>query len=305
MEAWSYDRWGGPEVVRLGELPDADVGGGQVLVEVTAAGVNPADHRLRSGGAPQLPHRFPIVPGLDVAGRVAAVGSDVDGFAVGQRVVGYIGVGFMVDGGSWARLAAVDAGSLVVTPDAVSDELAAAIPCAGLTALLMADTLCVAAGDRILVHAAAGGVGHLFVQLAIARGADVVGTASPGNFDYLRSLGAEPVAYGDALSDLARVASGPFDAVADFYGGDALAESAPFLASGARVATVGASNFTDAPRIGVRPDARALADLASLVADDVLRVRMAAVVPFERATDALATVERGTAAGKLVVLGPP
>jgi NADPH:quinone reductase-like Zn-dependent oxidoreductase len=304
MEAWSYDGWGGPEVVRLGELPEPEVGDGQVLVEVTAAGVNPADHRLRSGGAAQLPHRFPIVPGLDVAGRVAAVGSDVDGFAVGRRVMGYLGVAFMVDGGSWARMVAVDAGSLVVTPDAVSDELAGALPCVGLTALLMADTLSVSAGDRVLVHAAAGGVGHLFVQLAVARGAEVVGTASPRNFDYLRSLGAEPVAYGDGRTDLARVASRPFDAVADFYGGDALAESARFLALGARVATAGASTFADAPRIGVRPDARALAELASLVADDELRVRVADVVPFDRATEALATVEEGAAAGKLVVLGP-
>jgi NADPH2:quinone reductase len=304
MEAWCYDRWGGPEVMRLGDLPEPEAADHQVLVRVSAAGINPADDKLRGGEAPRLAHRFPIVVGMDVAGSVVAVGRDVERFTVGRRVFGYLGVQFMVDGGSWARFVAVDADSLAAIPDGVSDELAAALPCAGLTALLMVDTLGIGTGDRVLVHAAAGGVGHLFTQLAIRRGAAVVGTASARNFDYLRSLGAEPVAHGDGLVELARVASGGFDAIADFHGGDALALSTPYLRPGARIATVSPSTLADAPRIGVRPNPSGAAELASLVDEGALHVRVHDVVPFEQAPDALATVARGAAVGKLVLRSP-
>jgi NADPH:quinone reductase-like Zn-dependent oxidoreductase len=289
--------------MRLGDLPEPDVGDHQVLVRMANAGVNPADENLRWGHV-ELPHRFPIVMGMDIAGTVAAVGPGVDGFAVGQRVFGYLGVQFMLDGGSWARLTAVDADSLAATPDGLSDEVAAALPCVGLTALLMADTLGIGAGDRVLVHAAAGGVGHLFTQLAIRRGAEVVGTASERNFDYLRSLGAEPVAHGDGLTDLARVASEGFDASADFHGGDALALSAPYLRPGARIATVSVSTVAEAPRIGVQPNPSGAAELASLVDEGALHVRLDDVVPFAKAPDALASVVRGAAVGKVVLRSP-
>jgi NADPH:quinone reductase-like Zn-dependent oxidoreductase len=289
--------------MRLGELADPQVADDRVLVRVTAAGVNPADHKLRSGTAGQMPHRFPIVAGMDIAGRVAAVGPGVHSFDPGQRVFGYIGLPFMVDGGSWADLSAVDARSLAAIPAGLSDEIAAALPCAGLTALLMADTLHVHHGDRVLVHAAAGGVGHLFSQMAVLRGAEVVGTASTRNLDYLRSLGAEPVDYRNGLDDLGRLAPTGFDAVADFYGGDAISKTMPFVRRDARLASVAPPPGSEVARIAVRPTAEGASQLAALVTNASLRVRIADVVPFDAAHDALSTVERGAALDKFVLRG--
>lgn len=225
MRAWHYDEFGGPNVLHLGELPDPAVDAGQVRVRVTAAGVNPADYKLRSGFGAALPHRSPIIPGMDIAGTVDALGSQVAGLSLGQRVFGYIGLPFLTDGGSWAERTSLPAAHLVPIPDNVSDETAAALPCAGLTALLMANTLHISEGDNVLVHAASGGVGHLFTQLCTICGAHVVGTASPRNHDYLRSLGAEPVDYTNGLAALRRPFAAHFDAVADFYGSDAIEQS--------------------------------------------------------------------------------
>jgi NADPH:quinone reductase-like Zn-dependent oxidoreductase len=302
MQAWCYEEWGGPEVLRMADCPVPEVDTGGVLVRVGAASVNPADHRLRSGGGQVFPHRFPIVAGLDFAGTIVEVGSAVDRFEPGQRVFGYIGLACLATGGSWAEYVAVNADSLALTPAAITDDVAAAIGCAGTTAMLMADELRIGEGDTVLVHGAAGGVGHLLVQLARHRGATVVGTASSRNFEYLDSLGAIPVVRDvDRDNALDVVGTGEFDAIADLTGARSLGPSIARLRVGGRVATLAQTDLAGVPRVGATPNPEYLDHLVDLVARDIVRVRIHDVVPFAGAAEALAVVEAGAALGKLVV----
>ena len=193
-----------------------------VLIEVKAAAVNPVDWKVMTGGLDGLMEAvFPVVPGWDVAGVVVALGPDTPEFAVGDEVIAYARKD-TVGAGTFAELVAVPAVAVARKPASLSFEQAAGLPFAGGTALRTLDALEVSAGDTVLIHAAAGGVGSFGVQIAVARGARVIGTASATNHDFLRELGAEPVAYGDGVVERVR-ASRPHgvDAVADFVGGQA------------------------------------------------------------------------------------
>ncbi|WP_216216472.1 quinone oxidoreductase family protein [Amycolatopsis aidingensis] len=177
---------GGPEVLEVAEVDPAEPGPGELAIEVAAAGVNYIDTYLRSG---IYPHDLPFTLGQEGAGRVTAVGGEADGFAVGDRVA-WQGVL-----GGYAQQAVLPAASAVRVPDGVSDETAAAVMLQGMTAhYLVASTYPVQPGDTVLVHAAAGGVGLLLVQLAKARGARVLGTVSTAEKEQLaREAGADEV----------------------------------------------------------------------------------------------------------------
>lgn len=179
-------RTGGPEVLRLSEEPSPEPGPGQLLVDVAASGVNFIDTYQRSG---IYPVRLPFVLGLEGAGRVAGVGADVDGFGIGDRVA------WASSPGSYAEQVLVEAAHAVPVTAGVSDEIAAALPLQGFTAHYLVTSACpVRQGDTVLVHAAAGGVGLLLVQLAAARGAQVIGTASsPEKRELARAAGADEV----------------------------------------------------------------------------------------------------------------
>lgn len=195
-------RTGGPDVLELAEIDVAEPGAGQLLVDVAAAGVNYMDTYQRSG---LYPVPLPFVIGQEGAGRVAAVGPGVTGFAPGDRVAWWGAQG------SYATRVVVPAAGAMRVPDGIDDELAAAIPLQGLTAhYLVTSTYPVRAGDTVLVHAAAGGVGLLLVQLAKARGARVIGTASTTEkADLARAAGAdEVVGYDRFDAEVRRITDG-------------------------------------------------------------------------------------------------
>lgn len=205
MKGISYSRYGGPDVLAYGEVDDPRVGPDSVLVKVRAAAVNPVDWKCREGHLDQLIEPvFPVVPGWDVCGVVVQPGLAVTEFLVGDEVIGYVRQDVLAHG-TFAEYVAAPVRTLARKPRNLTWEEAAGLPLAGLTAYqVLTKTLQVRRDETILVHAAAGGVGSLAVQLARHAGARVIGTASPGNHDFVRGLGGEPVAYGDGLAERVR-----------------------------------------------------------------------------------------------------
>lgn len=193
MRAATYDRYTTDDSdVRVRDLPTPKVFPGSVLIEVRAAGVNPVDWKAMSGGLDGLIDAvFPVIPGWDVAGIVVETGIDTPEFAVGDEVMAYARKD-VLHAGTFAELVAVEAAHVARKPANLPWEQAGSLPLAGGTALRTLDILDITAADTVLIHAAAGGVGSLGVQIAKARGARVLGTASPRNHDHLRELGAEP-----------------------------------------------------------------------------------------------------------------
>ena len=241
-------------------MDDPVVGPDSLLVEVAAAGINPVDWKIVAGylqGA--FPPHLPMIPGWDVAGTVRAVGPAVVGVAPGDRVAAYARKDH-VQNGTYAELVAVPERAYAKVPEGVDLTTAGALPLAGLTAEQLLDATEVGEGDTVLVHAAAGGVGSFAVQLAALRGARVIGTASEGNHDYLRGLGAEPVTYGDALVQNVRaLAPEGVDVVIDLIGGDALEATPMLMADGGRVASIIDADAVQGARrpVRLRPSRRA------------------------------------------------
>jgi NADPH:quinone reductase-like Zn-dependent oxidoreductase len=305
MKAIVLNRYGGPEVLKLAELPEPTVGPDSVLVRVRAAGVNPVDWKIREGRLRErFPSHFPIVPGWDLAGVVERVGPAVYEFAPGDEVLGYVREDH-IQRGTYAELVAAPIRTVVRKPANLSWDRAAGLPLAGLTAYqALHRALRIVKGDTLLVHAAAGGVGGFAVQLAVAQGARVIGTASPGNHDFLRSLGAEPVGYGDGFADrLRELAPQGVDAVLDLVGGDTLAGSPGLLAARGRLASIVDPGVRDlgGRYVFVRPDPVDLAALCELAEEGRLTVGVSRVFPLERAAEAQALSQQGHTRGKLVI----
>ena len=309
MRAITYSRYGGPDVLETTDLPTPKVGPDSVLVRVRAASVNPVDWKVREGYLDQVMDAvFPVVPGWDVAGVVERVGLDTPELQVGDEVYGYVRkdvVGGEVSGGTFAELVAAPVRTLARKPAAWSFEEAAAVPLAGLTAYQTIRRTGLAAGQTVLVHAAAGGVGSFAVQIAKALGARVLGTASERNHDFLRSLGAEPVTYGDGLAERVRaLAPEGVDVVLDYVGGDALDSVPQVLRDGGTVASITDARARDelgGHYVWVRPDAADLAELARLGDGGLLRPAIAAVVELAAGADARRAGEAGQGRGKVVV----
>jgi len=305
MKAITYRSYGGPEVLEYTDRPEPKLGPDSVLVKVRAASVNPVDWKIQAGyldGA--MDAVFPVIPGWDVAGVVEKAGAAITEFAPGDEVIGYVRED-MVGRGTFAEYIAAPIRTLARKPANLSFEEAAGLPLAGLTGYqALTGALDVHAGDTVLVHAAAGGVGSLAVQIARALGARVIGTASERNHDFLRSLGAEPVRYGEGLAERVReLAPNGVDAVLDLIGGDALQVSPGLLAQGGRLASIadGAVLGLGGHYVFVRPDAEDLAALTALAEKGLLRVEIAATFPLERAADAQRLNMDGHTRGKVVV----
>lgn len=303
MRAMTYDRYGGPDVLTLTDRPRPKVGPGEVLIRVRSASVNPVDWKIMAGGLDGLMDvRFPVVPGWDVAGVVEQLGLDVPEVAVGDEVIAYARKDY-VHGGTFAELVTVPVRAIARKPVSLGWDAAAGLPLAGLTAYQVLTRLHVSADDTVLVHGAAGGVGALGVQIARSLGARVIGTASPGNHDWLRDLGAEPVAYGEGLAQRVRaVAPGGVSVVADFVGG-VVDASLDVLAEGGRHASVADPSVLGAGGqwMWVRPDGADLAVLASMVADGRLTVPVAATYPLAELPQAFRASIEGHVRGKLAV----
>ena len=220
MKAVVYRRYGGPEVLEYIDVPDPKVSQNSVLVRVRAAALNPADHILQAGlGDGHTDAWFPVIPGWDVAGVVEQVGAGVSEFAPGDEVIGYIRQEILHQG-AYAELVSAPVETLALKPRTASWPQAAGLPLAGLTAYRsIVQTLKIAPGETLLIHGAAGGVGVLAAQLALARRARVIGAASAVHHDFLWSLGVLPVAPGEGLADRVRaLAPDGVDAVLDCVG---------------------------------------------------------------------------------------
>ncbi|MFD8695765.1 NADP-dependent oxidoreductase [Kitasatospora purpeofusca] len=305
MKAIAIHRYGGPEVVEYTDLPDPKVGPDSVLVQVRAAGVNPVDWKVRDGRLDGLlDAHFPLVMGWDAAGVVRAVGGGVTEFAPGDEVYGYVRKD-TVEHGTYAELVAAPVRTLARKPAALDWAQAGGLPLAGLTALQSLRAVGAGPGDTVLVHAAAGGVGHLAVQIARALGARVIGTAGERNHDYLRELGAEPVRYGEGLAErVGALAPEGVDAAVDLVGGDAVEVSAGLVADPARIASVAdfGVKALGGRYVWVRPDAAGLAELAALADEGRLTVTVASTFPLAQAASAQALSAEGRTRGKIVLL---
>ncbi|MCW2890672.1 MAG: NADPH:quinone reductase [Actinomycetia bacterium] len=301
-----YETFGGPEVLGLREVPEPHAGPGEVRVRVAAAGLNPMDWLLSSmpEAAAQFGITLPSGFGYDFAGTVDQIGAGTTGFAVGDRVYG----GAL--GRAAADLVAVKTSAgvpdaLFHTPDGISDEVASTLPVAGTTAAAALAAIGLRSGDTVLIGAAAGGVGIFAVQLAKLAGATVIGTASEGTFEFLRQLGAEPVAYGPGLADRVRaLAPGGVTAATDLFGTETAETALALGVPPERISTIAAgpnppggvraSGGIDAP-----PDA--LERTTDAILAGKLTVPIAAVFPIEQIRDAVTMQAGRRVHGKIVV----
>jgi len=303
--AVQYDGYGGPDVLRLRDIEPPALGPGHVVVEVKAASLNPIDWKVRSGMLQQLfPMTFPATTGRDGAGTVIAAAPDVDPSWIGAKVC------FMAPRGvgTWAQQIALPAAMLVRMSANLTFEQAAALPLAGVSAWIgLLDTAKVGAGMRVLIHAAAGGVGHLAVQIARDQRAEVIATCSAANVDFVRGLGAsEAIAYDKAAFD-ERLRN--IDIVFDVVGGDVHARSYKVLRRGGIMACLAAGPYKDegaAHGVEVRmarvlPDPKALSAVVGLAGDGRLKPHIDHVLPLADFAKAQTLSQRGHARGKTVL----
>ncbi len=308
MRAISQDVLGGPEVLKVVEVARPEPGPTEVLVRVRAAGLNPTDWKHRGNGG--LLGRPPFVLGWDVSGVVEAVGLGTTLYRPGEEVFGMLR--YPQGHGAHAEYVTAPARTFALKPEGVDHVQAGALPLAALTAWqALVDTAGVRGGQRVLVHAAAGGVGHLAVQIAKARGAHVIGTASAAKHDLLRELGA------DELVDYRSVdfaeAVGDVDVVLDTMGGDYGPRSLETLRAGGTIVSLVLSRLDPgldalAAERGIRsaamlvePDHAAMKAIAALAGAGRLRALVAAVLPLEEAAKAHELGETGRTTGKIVL----
>jgi NADPH:quinone reductase-like Zn-dependent oxidoreductase len=298
VKAARFSRFGGPEVLEIVDLADPHPGPGQVRIAVRAAGVNPSDWKKREGLMdPELPQTM----GHEAAGVVDELGEGVADVAIGDRVFG-----LSAEGAAQAELAVLSYYAPI--PPSLDCPGAAALPSAIETATRALDQLRVASGSTLLINGASGTVGSAAVQLAVARGARVVGTARPASHDYLRSLGAEPVAYGEGLTGRVRaLAPAGVDVALDVAGSGVLPELIELAGGPGNVVTV--ADFSDAREHGVRfssGDAgravHALAGIGELIESGRFSLPVAQAFPLAEVSEAHRVSEQGQIRGKLVLL---
>jgi NADPH:quinone reductase-like Zn-dependent oxidoreductase len=309
MFALQFDRFGPPEVLSVGPSPEPHAGRGEVRVRVRAAGVSPVDIALRAGQSPSSKQlALPHIPGVDAAGVVDEVGAEVTGVAVGDEVFGAVDVSRL--GGASAQFAVL--AFWAAKPASMSWEQAGAGGTSIETATRALDLLEVREGTTLLIDGAAGGVGSVAVQLAIARGARVIGTGSPGNQAFIASLGATPATYGPGLPARVRALhDGPVGLALDVAGAGSLPELIAITGSAASVVTL--ADFTG-PQLGVRvslgdfggePNGRrGLAIAAALSEEERFRLPVQEAFPLTQADRAHAFAARGPRRGKIVLTVP-
>ncbi|MGC0364425.1 NADPH2:quinone reductase [Rhodococcus sp. 27YEA15] len=299
--------YGAPEVLQVVEFEGAAPTSGDVAVEVRAIGVNPFDYKLYSGAFGSDESDLPISIGGEAAGTVTAVGPDVTGIAVGDEVIVNPGNGLYAD------RVVVPESSLTLKPASVSWEEAAGLLLVGGTAVDALDAIAVGSTDTVLIHGASGGVGALAVQLAVARGATVIGTAGAANQDYVRSLGATAIVYGDGLLDRVRdSAPNGVDAAFDTVGTDeAVDVSLEAVSDRKRIVSIVAFGRAASDGFltvgGGNPDsadvrAKARQELVERAASGALTVKIAKTFPLTDAAQAHTELQGAHPAGKFILI---
>lgn len=303
-------RFGGPDVLAIQSSALPEPQAGEVLVKVAFAGVNPIDVKTRAGlgwAAAQNKDNLPWVPGYDISGSVVKVGAGVSALQSGTNVAGFIG--FPLRGGGYSQYVCVPQGELSVVPDAVTLEAAAVLPLAGQTAAQALSKAEVKEGERVLILAGAGGVGHLAVQIAIAAKAEVYTTCSEGNLDYLATLGAHAINYNfepvsQRLQDV--------DVLIDLVGGDAALDALKCLSDDARVVTVPTLSAElicekakllgfNATGMLVDPNPQQLDTMLYMVSVGLLKTEIQHVYPLTEAAQAHIQLESGHTRGKVLL----
>jgi NADPH:quinone reductase-like Zn-dependent oxidoreductase len=306
--------FGGPEVLALIDVDAGDPGPGEVLIEVRAAGVNPFDVKRYSGAFGSDPAQLPMRLGFEVSGVVLALGDENAAGPAGAVSVGDEVIAFRIDGG-YAQRVVVPASAVLPKPAALSWEQASGLMLTGATAVHALTAIGLTGGETVLIHAAAGGVGAAAVQIAVARGARVIGTAGPGRHEFLRGLGAQPVSYGEGLAERVRaLAPAGVDAAIDAVGTDeAVDVSVELVADRSRIATIAA--FGRGAELGLRvlgagPGAdpgtairdAARLELVDLVAAGALKVSVGRTFPLAEAAAAHRAILAGHTRGKLALI---
>lgn len=304
MRAVRMHEYGGADRLQTQTVPRPEAGPGQVLLRVRYASINPIDWKLREGMVRDWwPLALPAIPGRDASGDVVQVGEGVEGVACGAAVAASLER--EPGGGGYAQFVAVDARDVVAKPGNIDYAQAAAFPLVALTAwAALVDTAQVQAGERVLVHGGAGGVGSMAVQIAKAKGAHVVTTASARNHEFVKSLGADEaidyrsVKFEDVVKDL--------DLVIDTVGGDTLARSPKVLRDGGRLVSIAGRPPAECGKRIVCPPDRdagqdALRELAAMIEAGTLRIHIDEVFPLERAGEAQERNREGHTRGKIVL----
>ncbi|MGO4747347.1 NADP-dependent oxidoreductase [Streptomyces sp. 2MCAF27] len=309
MRAVSQDIPGAPGVLKVVEMPRPRPGRGEILVRVHAAGVNPADWKTRERGVFANGAKPPFSLGFDVSGVVEEIGDGVTLFQPGDEVFGM--PRFPHPAGAYAEYVTAPTRHFAPRPKGLDHIQAGALPLASLTAWqALVDTAHIRPGQRVLIHAAAGGVGHLAVQIAKARGAHVIGTASAAKHDLLHSLGADELVdyraqdFAETVRDV--------DVVLDSLGGPNWARSLRTLRPGGTLVSILPLDDTfpheeaEAARVRavfmlVEPDQAGLREISALVEDGRLRVIADAIFPLEEAAAAHTLGETGRTTGKIVL----
>ena len=311
MKAFALDEFGAPGAVR--DLPDPEPGEGQVRIRVAAVGLNPFDNWVLQGALKdQMEHRFPLIPGSDASGTIAAVGPGVTGYAVGDDVFGSTGKPYFGEG-VLAALAAMSTATIARKPASLDHVEAAAIPVAGATAKNMIDAAAIGGGHIVVLIGATGGVGSYFVQLATLRGARVVAVNSGEKTDYARSLGAVDVidySTGDVLEAVRDRYPDGIDAIADLHRDPELvARLGELVRTGGHVvsATGGvdvdalATRGVEGVNVQGRVSSDSLAELVALLEKKEIVSPEITTFPLDQANEAFALVGSGHVRGKVVV----
>jgi NADPH:quinone reductase-like Zn-dependent oxidoreductase len=297
-----FDHYGGIDVLEVVDVPAPVPGPGQVLVRVKAAGINPGEAKIREGLLHELwPATFPSGQGSDLAGVVDQLGDGVEGWAVGDEVIGFVD-----NRSSQAELVVVEAENVTARPPGVPWPVAGGLFVVGTTAYATVRAVSASSGDTVVVAAAAGGVGSITVQLAILAGATVIGLASERNHTWLKDLGVIPVSYGDGVEQrIADAAGGAIDAFIDLAGGY-VQLALDLGVKPERVDTV--VDFGAGQKYGVKTEGTAaaanagvLAELATLIDEGKVDVPIARVYPLEQVREAFRELEQGHTRGKIVL----
>ena len=316
MRAIAISDFGGNDRLELTEVDDPKVGPDFVLIRVRGAGRNPVDWKVREGKQEgRFPHVFPVVLGWDAAGVVEEVGPAGTKVGPGDEVFAYCRKHFVGEG-TYAEYVSVPEDFVAPKPEALDFVHAGAVPLAGLTAFqALVEAAAVRTGETVLVQAAAGGVGGFAVQIARARGAQVIGTATSPKHELLKELGtSEEIDYSevDFVEAVRESRPGGVDVVFDLFGGETLWRSVEVVADGGRIVSLADPLTDDHYRqrgirpayVFVRPSGSQLAELARLIDGGELRVELEASYPLAEAAHALERLEGGRVRGKLALEVP-
>jgi NADPH:quinone reductase-like Zn-dependent oxidoreductase len=301
-KVYGFSEFGGPEQQDFWDQPIPTPGPSELLIAVKAAGVNPVDAKIRSGAYQAfMPVDLPSVMGQEAAGVVQEVGKDVEGFSVGDEVLGNTAPG----SGGFGEYTLLTADTAVKKPVHVSFTDAAALPVAAVTALAGVRQLGLSEGQTLLIVGIGGGVGVAAAQVARDQGLNVIGTGSEGKRSLVESLDATLIDYsqGDVAQQVRAILPDGVDGVLDLIGGDALRQVAGLVSDPTKLVT--AADPQTAGELGgdavTREREGMLAEVVAMVAEGKLDPHAVDVLPFDKAADALAGVESGHSRGKVVL----